>query len=71
MLSDISHYLFSEDLIVGFITFEMILSIMPPKLKPHLTKLAAFVAHGLEVDTSQVVSLSVAIILLSNVSVHI
>ncbi|KAL6339180.1 hypothetical protein AAG906_024331 [Vitis piasezkii] len=47
-------YTMPEDLIVGFITFEMILSIMPPKLKPHLTKLAAFVAHGLEVDTSQV-----------------
>lgn len=49
---------------VGFITFVMRLSIVPPGV--NLTELDVYVAHGLDVDTSQVVNLKVATILLSN-----
>ncbi|OVA01001.1 Peptidase A1 [Macleaya cordata] len=42
------------DFQVGLITFEMSLSVKYTDLEPHITELAEFIAHELEVNTSQV-----------------
>ncbi|KAK9284849.1 hypothetical protein L1049_024029 [Liquidambar formosana] len=48
------YYDLPRDLQVGLITFDMSLSIKYSDLKPHISELSDFIAHELEVNTSQV-----------------
>ncbi|MCL7032136.1 hypothetical protein MKW94_016403, partial [Papaver nudicaule] len=49
-----SSYIDPEDFQVGLITFDMSLSVNYTDLEPHIDELAGFIAHELEVNTSQV-----------------
>ncbi|KAI3922365.1 hypothetical protein MKX01_006054 [Papaver californicum] len=52
--SGLPNYIDPEEFQVGLITFDMSLSINYTDLEPHIDELAGFIAHELEVNTSQV-----------------